>query len=91
MTQSVSRVVRRIISVTAVCGFLAATSFAADDTTPQASSPSEVQELKKQLADQQKQIEELRLILLGQKKQIESVSNAAGRARGTSARANARL
>ena len=77
MTQLVSRAVRRIVSVTAVCGLLAATSFAADETAPQTASPSEVQELKKQLADQQKQIEELRLILLGQKKQIESVSNAA--------------
>jgi hypothetical protein len=74
---SVTRVVRRMMSVTAVCGFLAAATFAADEAAAPTASPSEVQELRKQLADQQKQIEELRLILLGQKKQIDSVSSAA--------------
>jgi hypothetical protein len=75
-----SRLFRRLISATAVLGFLAV-GYAADDQSSQTPQPAatsaEVQDLKRQLAEQQKQIEELRLILLGQKKQIETVSNAA--------------
>lgn len=50
------------------------TGYAADDST---ASSQQVQELKQQLADQQKQIEELRMLLVGQQKKIESVSNPA--------------
>ncbi len=80
MKRPVSRLFRRLTSATAVLGFLAV-GYAADDQTPQTSQPAatsaEVQDLKRQLAEQQKQIEELRSILLGQKKQIETVSKAA--------------
>ncbi len=79
MKRTVSRLFRRLTSATAVLGFLAV-GYAADDQTPPTAAPqttaAEVQDLKRQLAEQQKQIEELRLILLGQKKQIETVSNA---------------
>ena len=50
------------------------TGYAADDST---ASSQQVQELRQQLADQQKQIEELRMLLVGQQKKIESVSNPA--------------
>src|SRR5271165_3019005 len=82
MKPSVSRLFRRLTSATAVIGFLAV-CYAGDDQTPQTTAPQtagtsgEIQDLKRQLAEQQKQIEELRLILLGQKKQIDTVSNAA--------------
>ncbi len=76
MMRPVSRLFRRLISATAVLGFLAV-CYAADDTATPAGSSGEIQDLKRQLAEQQKQIEELRLILLGQKKQIDTVSNAA--------------
>ena len=51
------------------------TGYAADSPDP--ASAQQVQELKQQLADQQKQIEELRMLLVGQQKKIESVSNPA--------------
>ncbi len=79
MNRPVGRLFRRLTNATAVLGFLAV-GYAADDQAPPTSQPTvtsaEVQDLKRQLAEQQKQIEELRLILLGQKKQIETVSNA---------------
>ncbi len=80
MNRPVGRLFRRLTNATAVLGFLAV-GYAADDQAPSTSQPTatsaEVQDLKRQLAEQQKQIEELRLILLGQKKQIDTVSNAA--------------
>lgn len=80
MNRPVGRLFRRLTNATAVLGFLAV-GYAADDQAPPTSQPTvtsaEVQDLKRQLAEQQKQIEELRLILLGQKKQIDTVSNAA--------------
>jgi hypothetical protein len=54
---------------------LTAAAFAADETGP-TSETKEVQDLKQQMADQQKQLEEMRLILLGQKKQIDEVAAA---------------
>ena len=86
MTQLKGRLFRYLIGVPTVLAF-AAISPAADDTPEattaatasagQSSSQSpEVQELKRQLAEQQKQIDELRMILLGQKKQIDTVTNA---------------
>lgn len=79
MNRPVGRLFRHLTNATAVLGFLAV-GYAADDQTPPTSQPAassaEVQDLKRQLAEQQRQIEELRLILLGQKKQIETVSNA---------------
>jgi hypothetical protein len=74
MKESVGRALRRAMIVTAILG-LVATSYAADPPAS-AGDNAEIQALKQQLADQQKQIEELRLILLGQKKQIDNVSNA---------------
>ena len=65
----------RLSSVTSAILALGLTmaAYAADE--PVATNDSkEVQELKQQMADQQKQIEDLRLILLGQKKQIDSVT-----------------
>ncbi len=50
------------------------TGYGADDS---AATSQQVQELKQQLADQQKQIEELRMLLVGQQKKIESASNPA--------------
>lgn len=83
MTQLTGRLFRYLVGVPAVLAFAAASSFAApaDDATGASSataksSDPEVQELKRQLAEQQKQIEELRMILLGQKKQIDTVTNA---------------
>ncbi len=84
MTQLKGRLFRYLIGVPTVLAF-AAVSPAADDmpeaprpkAAGQSSSPSpEVQDLKRQLAEQQKQIDELRMILLGQKKQIDTVTNA---------------
>ena len=71
----------RLIAVPVALAFTAASpATPADDavaaSTAAASPNPEVQELKRQLADQQKQIEELRMILLGQKKQIDTVTNA---------------
>ncbi len=66
----------RGLSVMVVLG-LTASAFAADEAGAPAGETKETQELKQQLADQQRQIEELRLILLGQKKQIDEVSAAA--------------
>jgi len=65
----------RGLSVMVVLGLTAA-AFAADEAGAPAGETKETQELKQQLADQQKQIEELRLILLGQKKQIDGVAAA---------------
>ena len=56
---------RRIWTVVAVTG-LAAISYAQEGGVGKG---SEIQELKQQLADQQKQIDELRLLLLGRQKQ----------------------
>src|SRR5271154_5523327 len=85
MTQLTGRLFRYLVGVPAVLAFAAASSFSAPtDDAPDASgatakaqsSNPEVQELKRQLAEQQKQIDELRMILLGQKKQIDTVTNA---------------
>jgi hypothetical protein len=63
---------------------LTAAAFAADETgspaNPPTGDPKEVQDLKRQMADQQKQIEDLRLIVLGQKKEIDSVAATAAAA-----------
>src|SRR5690349_1215409 len=76
MKQPFCRNFRRVLSVAAMLG-LAAASYAGDETASASTNQNEVQQLKQQLADQQKQIEELRLILLGQKKEIDKVANAA--------------
>jgi hypothetical protein len=84
MSLFVGRPIRRAIGIGAsaivVLG-LTASAFAADDTSAPANAPAseskEIQDLKKQMAEQQKQIEELRLILLGQKKQIDDVAATA--------------
>jgi len=74
----------RFITLVTVFALVAGSSPAGEPPqTNQASQESqakdqntvEIQVLKKQLAEQQKQIEELRLIVLGQKKQIDSVTN----------------
>ena len=74
------RPLRRVMSVIVVLGLTAA-AFAADETGSTSSTPTneskEVQDLKKQMEEQQKQIEELRMILLGQKKQIDDVAATA--------------
>ena len=78
MIQVVARAWRRPIGVTVALGVLSVLCglplYSADDAN-QAPQPGatkdEVQELKRQLAEQQKQIEELRLLLLSQQKQIE--------------------
>lgn len=90
MTQLKGRLFRYLIGVPTVLAF-AAVSPAADDSpdasaaakasagqasSAQAGQSPEVQDLKRQLAEQQKQIDELRMILLGQKKQIDTVTNA---------------
>ena len=46
---------------------------ASEQSTTAVRNTVEIETLKKQLAEQQKQIEELRLIVLGQKKQIDTV------------------
>jgi hypothetical protein len=78
MRLEVDRLVRRTMSVIAVLG-LAVAMYGADDPTAPATPPNsdpQVQALKQQLTEQQKQIEELRLLLLDQKKQIDGVANA---------------
>ena len=78
MKQPFGRNFRRALSVAAMLG-LAVAGYAGDETASasEGTNQNEVQQLKQQLADQQKQIEELRLILLGQKKEIDKVANAA--------------
>lgn len=79
MKQPFGRTIRRALSVAAILG-LAAVSYAGDESAPANDSTNnakDVEQLKQQIADQQKQIEELRLILLGQKKEIDSVAAAA--------------
>lgn len=85
MTQLKGRLFRHLIGVPAVLAFAAVSPATPVDDAPDASAPvkaastsssPEVQDLKRQLAEQQKQIEELRMMLLGQKKQIDSVTNA---------------
>src|SRR5579884_684759 len=71
MKQVLNRALRAA-SLLAVCG-LASVLYAADDSSP-AGDPGQIQALKQQLADQQKQIEELRLLLLSQQKQIQNAA-----------------
>ena len=54
-------------------GLLPAGETPQSDKAREQSNTVEIETLKKQLAEQQKQIEELRLIVLGQKKQIDTV------------------
>lgn len=85
MRLEVDRIIRRGMSAIAVLG-LAIAMYGADDNgaasgnAPQDANKSgdaqQVQDLKQQMADQQKQIEELRLLLLDQKKQIDNVAGA---------------
>ncbi len=71
---------RRTLSVIAMLGLAVAiygadeTGKAGDNTKPVGAQ--EVQDLKQQLTEQQKQIEDLRLLLLDQKKQIDGVAAA---------------
>ena len=77
MRLEVSRFVRRATSVIAVLG-LATAMYGADDTTATGDAKQgdrQIQDLKQQLADQQKQLEELRLLLLNQKKQLDAVES----------------
>jgi len=78
MSLFVARSVRQMLSAVAILG-LAASAFAADEASSTAET-KEIQALKQQLADQQKQIEELRMILLGQRKEIANVAATAAAA-----------
>jgi hypothetical protein len=79
------RFIRRTASVIAVLGLAVAMYGADDNGATNGNNPADanksgdaqqVQDMKQQLADQQKQIEELRLLLLDQKKQIDNVAGA---------------
>src|SRR5580704_8986499 len=79
------RFIRRTVSAIAVLG-LAVAMYGADDNsaangnnqgdTSKSGGAQQVQDLKQQLAEQQKQIDELRELLIGQKKQIDGVAAA---------------
>jgi TolA-binding protein len=79
------RFIRRTVSAIAVLG-LAVAMYGADDNsaangnnqgdTSKSGDAQQVQDLKQQLAEQQKQIDELRELLIGQKKQIDGVAAA---------------
>ncbi|HLH41367.1 MAG TPA: hypothetical protein VKV74_00175 [Bryobacteraceae bacterium] len=78
MKQLASRARRRRIGVTAalgvvsiVCGLPMYAADGSNQAPPAASDKDEMQELKRQVAEQQKQIEELRLLLLSQQKELE--------------------
>jgi hypothetical protein len=82
MTQLKGRLLRHLIGVPAVLAFgVIAPAAPADDApdVPAAATSTqnpEVQELKRQLAAQQKQIDELRMMLLGQKNQPDNTAAA---------------
>jgi hypothetical protein len=84
MSLFVRRPLRPVLSAFVVLGLTAA-AFAGDEpgsatSNAPTSETKEVQDLKQQMADQQKQLEEMRMILLGQKKQIDSVAASAAAA-----------